>query len=72
MSSESALFEPGSSTIMFFGGATGYFNKATNDFSLVSEAQGFLPTSWYTKGMQDTLNGKWQKAPCANYQILMI
>lgn len=69
--SENTHFEPGSSPIIAFAGATKYWSAKDRDYTLTSPAQGFIPTAWYGVGLRDTLNGKMELAPSHEHQLLV-
>jgi len=64
-------FEPGSSPVLAHAGCSKYWNPVDKDFTNTSEASGFLPTSWYGKGLRDLLNGKLKQAPNVVHKILV-
>lgn len=68
---ENANFEPGSSPVIAFAGATKYWSARDQDYTLTSEAQGFMPTRWYGKGLLDLLSGKLTRAPDTPYTPLV-
>jgi hypothetical protein len=64
-------FQPGSSPILAFRGATCYWSPIDKDFTAVREAGGYLPTKFYGKGLRSMLQGRMTQPPNATFRQLV-
>lgn len=68
---DSAGYEPGHAPLLAFQGATKYYSAVTRQFSVQGEAQGYLPTVMFNRGLKALLNGALQPAPGAQHMAVV-